>query len=122
MFHACNGIGNKFMRMIENHVESCHCWDVGTVRISNCKYPRSDVAGCRAMTSATTLRCGGRVRAMFDHTDDGDPCFPHTGKTRTRRHRMVLDTDIDRIYGKIDDAIGDIERAERKVGTRRWVK
>ena len=30
----------------------------------------------------------------------------------------VLDTDIDRIYGKIDDAIGDMERYETKVGTR----
>ncbi len=30
----------------------------------------------------------------------------------------VLDTDIDRIYGKIDDAISDIERYETKVGTR----
>ena len=26
----------------------------------------------------------------------------------------LLDTDIDRIYGKIDDAIGDIERYEKK--------
>ena len=98
---------------MENHVESCHCWHCGGYgKISYIWY--GDIEkwmqcdGCdgdgellRAKITQTTV-----IRAFL------------TQAKHALEDIEVLDTDIDHIYGKIDYAIGDIERYERKVGTR----
>ena len=98
---------------MENHVERCHCWE------------------CGGYGKVSDIR-DGDVEAWMKCDDcDGDGELLRAKITQTTvirafltqaKHALedieVLDTDIDRIYGKIDDAIGDIERYERKVGTR----
>lgn len=107
--------------MPENHVESCHCWECGGY-------------GKKEYTEAVPdpIRGGDLVGAVREcHLCYGGGELYRAKITQTTviralltqaKHALedieLLDTDIDRIYGKIDDAIGDIERYERKVGTR----
>jgi len=107
--------------MTENHVERCHCWECGgygkvtgevgvpdpirggelVERVYECINCHGDGELCRAKITQTTV-----IRAFL------------TQAKHALEDIELLDTDIDRIYGKIDDAIGDIERYEKKVGTR----
>ena len=101
------------MRKIENHVERCHCWECGGY---------GKVSYIRDGDVEAWMQCDGC---------DGDGELLRAKITQTTvirafltqaKHALedieLLDTDIDHIYGKIDDAIGDIEHYERKVGTR----
>ena len=99
------------MRTIENHVEACKCWECGgwgkvagnesPERVYECTVCEGTGNKYRAKITQTTV-----IRAFL------------TQAKHALEDIELLDTDIDRIYGKIDDAIGDIERYERKVGTR----
>jgi hypothetical protein len=99
------------MRTIENHVESCHCWECGGYgkvagdespeRVYECTVCYGEGERYRAKLTQTTV-----IRAFLTQAE------------HALEDIELLDTDIDRIYGKIDDVIGDIERYERKVGTR----
>ena len=101
------------MRTIENHVESCKCWH------------------CGGYGKVSYIRDGDVEDWDRCHECDGSGELYRAKITQTTvirafltqaKHALedieLLDTDIDRIYGKIDDAIGDIERYETKVGTR----
>tara|TARA_R100001079_G_scaffold109492_2_gene82425 strand:+ start:395 stop:709 length:315 start_codon:yes stop_codon:yes gene_type:complete len=99
--------------MMENHVESCHCWHCGGY--GKVPYIRD-----------------GDVEDWDDcHDCDGDGELYRTKITQTTVIRAFLtqakhalediqltDSDLDQIYTTIDGAIGDIERYETKVGTR----
>jgi len=109
------------MRTIENHVERCHCWECGgygkkeyeqavpdPIRGGDLVGVMGECDGCegngellRAKITQTTV-----IRAFL------------TQAKHALEDIELLDTDLDAIYGKIDDAIGDIERYETKVGTR----
>ena len=109
------------MRTIENHVERCHCWECGGY-------------GKKEYTQAVPdpIR-GGDLVGVMDECDecwgDGERMRAKITQTTVIRALLtqaknaledieLLDTDIDRIYSKVDDAIGEMERYERKVGTR----
>ena len=109
------------MRTIENHVESCHCWECGgygkvegevavpdPIRGGELQEKLYECTACygegeryRAKLTQTTV-----IRAFL------------TQAKNALEDIELLDTDLDAIYGKIDDAIGDIETYETKVGTR----
>ena len=109
------------MRTIENHVEACHCWVCGGYgkvegevavpdpirggelqeRLYECTACHGEGERYRAKLTQTTV-----IRAFL------------TQAKNALEDIELLDTDLDRIYGKIDDAIGDIETYETKVGTR----
>ena len=106
---------------MENHVERCHCWECGGYGKKEYEQAVPD-----------PIR-GGDLVGVFEECDgcEGVGELLRAKITQTTvirafltqaKHALedieVLDTDIDRIYGKIDDAIGDIERYETKVGTR----
>ena len=109
------------MRTIENHVESCHCWQCGGY---------GKVEGEVAVPDP--IRGGDLVERVYECTKcQGGGEMYRAKLTQTTVIRAflkqaknaledieLLDTDLDKIYSKIDDAIGDIERYERKVGTR----
>ena len=109
------------MRIIENHVERCHCWECGGYGKKEYEQAVPD-----------PIR-GGDLVGVFEECDgcEGVGELLRAKITQTTvirafltqaKHALedieLLDTDIDHIYGKIDDAIGDLERYERKVGTR----
>ena len=109
------------MRTIENHVESCKCWDCGGWGKVEYEEPRPDPM------------LGGELVGKIGHchTCDGTGELYRAKVTQTTVIRAfltqaknaleyieLLDADLDAIYGKIDDAIGDMERYETKVGTR----
>ena len=72
------------MRMIENHVERCHCWHCGGY--GKVSYIRDgDVEAW--MECCHDCDGNGELLPRKDHTDDGDPCLLDTGKTRLRRYR-----------------------------------
>ena len=106
---------------MENHVESCHCWHCGGY---------GKVAYTKAVPDPIR---GGDLVEEYGHCHDcaGGGELRRTKLTQTTvirafltqaKHALedieLLDMDLDRIYGKIDDAIGDIETYETKVGTR----
>jgi len=107
--------------MTENHVERCHCWECGGY---------GKVAG--EVGVPDPIRGGELVERVYECTlcyGNGELYRAKLTQTTVLRALLtqakhaiedieVLDTDIDRIYGKIDDAIGDMERYETKVGTR----
>ena len=109
------------MRTIENHVESCKCWDCGGWGKVEYEEPRPDPM------------LGGELVGKIGHchTCDGTGEKHRAKITQTTVIRAfltqaknaleyieLLDADLDAIYDKIDDAIGDMERYETKVGTR----
>ena len=109
------------MRTIENHVESCKCWDCGGWGKVEYEEPRPDPI------------VGGELVGKIGHchTCDGTGELHRAKITQTTVIRAfltqaknaleyieLLDADLDAIYDKIDDAIGDMERYETKVGTR----
>ena len=109
------------MRTIENHVESCYCWKCGGY---------AKVEGIRAVPDSIR---GGHLEEVWIECDvchgSGERYRAKLTQTTTIRafltqakHALedidLTDSDLDRIYGKIDDAIGDVERYETKVGTR----
>jgi hypothetical protein len=106
---------------MENHVESCKCWDCGGWGKVEYEEPRPDPI------------VGGELVGKIGHchTCDGTGELYRAKVTQTTVIRAfltqaknaleyieLLDADLDAIYDKIDDAIGDMERYERKVGTR----
>jgi len=109
------------MRTIENHVERWWCWNCGG---------HGMVEGTRAVPDP--IRGGDLEEAWIEC----DECHGSGEKYRAKftqttvvrafltqaKHALedidMLDTDLDAIYGKIDDAIADVEHYETKVGTR----
>jgi len=107
--------------MTENHVERCHCWECGGY-------------GKKEYTEAVPdpIR-GGDLVGVIDECDgcDGDGELLRAKLTQTTvirafltqaKHALqdieVLDSDLDQIYTKIDQAVADVEHYETKVGTR----
>tara|TARA_Y100001938_G_scaffold134902_1_gene195907 strand:- start:969 stop:1295 length:327 start_codon:yes stop_codon:yes gene_type:complete len=106
---------------MENHVESCHCWHCGGY---------GKVAYTRAVPDPI---CGGDLVEEYGHCHDcdGSGGLYRAKLTQTTVIRAFLtqakhaledielnSTDLDTIYSKIDDLVGDVERYETKVGTR----
>ena len=109
------------MRTIENHVESCKCWECGGY---------GKVTG--EVGVPDPIRGGELVERVYECTKCyGEGELYRAKLTQTTVIRAFLtqakhalediemnSTDLDTIYGKIDDLVGDVERYERKVGTR----
>lgn len=99
------------MRTIENHVESCHCWvcdgygkvagDASPDRMYECTACHGEGERYRAKLTQTTV-----IRAFL------------TQAKNALEYIEMNSLDLDTIYSKIDDVIGDVEQYERKVGTR----
>ena len=117
------------MRMIENHVTLripacvlCHCWMMFHAFNGYGKVSYIRDGDVEAGSGAAWMECDGcegvgeLLRAKITQTTVIRAFL--TQAKHALEDIELLDTDIDRIYGKIDDAIGDIERYERKVGTR----
>ena len=97
---------------MENHVEACHCWHCGGYgKVPYVRGDEEEWGHCHDCDGN-----GGLYRAKITQTTVIRAFL--TQAKHALEDIELLDTDIDRIYGKIDDAIGDIERYERKVGTR----
>jgi hypothetical protein len=98
-------------RYIENHVEACHCWvcdgygkvagDASPDRMFECTACYGEGERYRAKLTQTTV-----IRAFL------------TQAKNALEYIEMNSLDLDTIYSKIDDVIGDVERYERKVGTR----
>ena len=98
--------------LMENHVESCHCWHCGGYgKVSYIWY--GDI---EKWMECPDCKDGDLYRAKLTQTTVIRAFL--TQAKHALEDIELLDTDLDRIYGKIDDAIGDIERYETKVGTR----
>ena len=109
------------MNMTENHVESCHCWECGGYGKKEYEQAVPD-----------PIRGGdlvGVIRECYDCHGDGKLYRAKSTQTTMIRFFLtqaknaledidLIDGDLDQIYTTIDDAIGDIERYETKVGTR----
>ena len=106
---------------MENHVERCHCWECGGY-------------GKKEYTEAVPdpIR-GGALVGVIDECDgcNGDGEMFRAKSTTTAglrailtqaknamEHIEIMSNDLDKIYGQIDHTIADVERYERKVGTR----
>jgi hypothetical protein len=106
---------------MENHVERCHCWECGGWGKVEYEEPRPDpmFGGVLVGKIGHCHTCDGtgeKYRAKVTQTTVIRAFL--TQAKNALEDIELLDTDLDAIYGKIDDAIGDIERYERKVGTR----
>ena len=109
------------MRVIENHVESCHCWHCGGY---------GKVAGEVAIPDP--IRGGYLQEVMVECEEcEGSGEKWRTKATQTAVIRAFLTqtkhalediemncTYLDKVYGKIDNLIADVEEYERIVGTR----
>lgn len=109
------------MRTIENHVESCKCWDCGGWGKVEYEEPRPDpiVGGELVGKIGHCHTCDGtgeKHRAKITQTTVIRAFL--TQAKNALEYIELLDADLDAIYDKIDDAIGDTERYETKVGTR----
>ena len=100
------------MRVIENHVESCHCWHCGGYgKVSYIRGDEEEWGHChdcdgggdlyRAKLTQTTV-----VRAFL------------TQAKHALEDIDLMDIDLDQIYSKIDQVVADVEHYETKVGTR----
>tara|TARA_R100001509_G_scaffold153194_1_gene113905 strand:- start:679 stop:1008 length:330 start_codon:yes stop_codon:yes gene_type:complete len=106
---------------MENHIESCHCWECGGY-------------GKKEYTEAAPdpIR-GGDLVGVVEECDScegvGELLRAKITQTTVIRAFLtqaknaledidLIDSDLDLAYGRIDDVIGDIENYERKVGTR----
>lgn len=106
---------------MENHVESCHCWECGGY-------------GKKEYTEAVPdpIRGGDLVGVVREcHLCHGGGELYRAKITQTTVIRALLtqakhaledidliDCGLDLAYGRINDVIGDVENYERKVGTR----
>jgi hypothetical protein len=106
---------------MENYVERCHCWECGGY---------GKVIG--EVGIPDPIRGGELVERVYECTK----CYGEGEKYRVKltqttvirafltqaKHALediqLTDSDLDQIYTTIDGAVGDIERYERKVGTR----
>ena len=109
------------MRTIENHVESCKCWDCGGWGKVEYEEPRPDpmLGGELVGKIGHCHTCDGtgeKYRAKVTQTTVIRAFL--TQAKNALEYIELLDADLDAIYDKIDDAIGDMERYETKVGTR----
>ena len=107
--------------MTENHVESCKCWECGGY---------GKVTG--EVGVPDPIRGGELVERVYECTlcyGDGDLYRAKLTQTTVLRafltqakHALqdmeVMDSDLDQIYTKIDQAVADVEHYETKVGTR----
>ena len=98
---------------MENHVERCHCWECGGY---------GKVSYIRDGDVEAWMQCDGC---------DGDGELLRAKITQTTvirafltqaKHALedidLMDSDLDQIYTKIDQAVADVENYEKKVGTR----
>jgi len=97
----------------DNHVERCWCWECGghgkvsyiirgdEEEWGHCLDCMGEGEKYRAKATQTAV-----VRALL------------TQAKNALEYIEVTDSDLDQVYTTIDGAIGDIERYERKVGTR----
>jgi len=107
--------------MTENHVESCKCWDCGGWGKVEYEEPRPDPI------------VGGELVGKIGHchTCDGTGEKWRTKATQTAVIRAFLTqtkhalediemncTYLDKVYGKLDSLIADMEEYERIVGKR----
>ena len=106
---------------MENHVESCHCWECGG-------YGKKEYE--RAVPDP--IRGGDFVGVMeecYDCHGDGELYRAKITQTTVIRafltqakHALedidLMDSDLDQIYTKIDQVVADVEHYETKVGTR----
>ena len=109
------------MRTIENHVESCKCWECGGY---------GKVTG--EVGVPDPIRGGELVERVYECTAcQGTGEKWRTKATQTAVIRAFLTqtkhalediemncTYLDKVYGKIDNLIADVEEYERIVGTR----
>ena len=109
------------MRVIENHVESCHCWVCGGY---------GKVEGEVAVPDP--IRGGDLVERVYECTKcQGGGEMYRAKLTQTTvirafltqaKHALedidLMDSDLDQIYSKIDQVVADVEHYEKKVGTR----
>ena len=99
--------------MTENHVESCHCWH------------------CGGYGKVSYIRDGDVEEWGHCHDCDGSGELYRAKITQTTvirafltqaKHALedidLMDSDLDQIYTKIDQAVADVEHYETKVGTR----
>jgi hypothetical protein len=111
----------KDLLLMENYVERCHCWECGGY---------GKVIG--EVGIPDPIRGGELVERVYECTK----CYGEGEKYRVKltqttvirafltqaKHALediqLTDSDLDQIYTTIDGAVGDIERYERKVGTR----
>jgi len=109
------------MRTIENHVESCKCWECGGY---------GKVTG--EVGVPDPIRGGELVERVYECTlcyGGGDLYRAKLTQTTVIRafltqakHALedidLMDSDLDQIYTKIDQVVADVEHYETKVGTR----
>ena len=100
------------MRTIENHVESCKCWHCGGYgKVSYIRGDEEEWGHCHDCDGG-----GGLYRAKLTQTTVIRAFL--TQAKHALEDIEMNSTDLDTIYSKIDDLVGDVERYERKVGTR----
>ena len=98
--------------MTENHVESCHCWHCGGYgKISYIFY--GDI---EKWMECPDCKDGNLYRAKLTQTT-----VIRAFLTQTKHALEDIEmncTYLDKVYGKIDNLIADVEEYERIVGTR----
>ena len=102
-----------YEELMENHVESCHCWH------------------CGGYGKVSYIRDGDVEDWGHCHDCDGSGELYRAKITQTTvirafltqaKHALedidLMDSDLDQIYTKIDQVVADVENYEKKVGTR----
>ena len=95
---------------MENHVESCHCWHCGGY--GKVSYIFCDVEKWMECPDCTD---GGLYRAKLTQTTVIRAFL--TQAKHALEDIDLMDSDLDQIYTKIDQAVADVEHYETKVGT-----
>ena len=99
------------MRMIENHVESCKCWECGGWgKVAGNESPE------RVYEWTVCEGTGDKYRAKITQTTVIRAFL--TQAKHALEDIDLMDSDLDQIYTKIDQVVADVEHYETKVGTR----
>ena len=97
---------------MENHVESCHCWHCGGYgKVSYIRGDEEEWGHCHDCDGS-----GEKWRTKATQT-----AVIRAFLTQTKHALEDIEmncTYLDKMYGKIDNLIADVEEYERIVGTR----
>ena len=108
--------------MVENHVESCKCWDCGGWGKVECEEPRPDpiVGGELVGKIGHCHTCdgtGNKYRAKITQTAV-IRAFLTQAKHALEDIELQGQFELDIAYDQLNDAIAAMEEYETKVGTR----
>ena len=108
-------------RQIENHVESCECWGCGGYgRVEYTKDVPDPIRGGESVgVVGECEECGGSGEKWRTKATQTAVIRAFLVQTKHALEDIEMNcTYLDKVYGKIDNLIADMEEYERIVGTR----